>query len=419
MTSQKVVMNKSFFIRNRNALYETIPDGALLVICSGMESHRSADENFRFFANRNFVYLTGIDEPDCIIMARRIYGKLHETLFIRDPDPEVEKWTGRRIPAAEAVEVSGIADIATRSTFDSVFHKLANDTYFEEIYLCLEVNTGQERTDQNHLFHKTIQEKYSNLYVGNAFPQIASQRMIKSPEEITAIDKAITVTREGILKMMDSCKNAKTEMDLYAEFMYVVHKHGDVEPAFKPIISCGENNFYLHYDTPGGKLDDGELCLVDVGVKNSFCNVDISRVFPRSGIFKEKQRLIYNIALEINNEVTEKIKPGMFFRNIDEMNRELTFPRLKAAGLLTDIKDLDKYVWHKCSHHIGFDVHDVGSYEIPVSEGMFFSMDMGLYVREWGIGMRIEDDVLMTKDGLKNVSSSIPRTIEDIEAAMK
>jgi len=412
-------MNKSFFSRNRNNLYETLPDGALFVLFSGGESHRSADENFRFFANRNFVYLTGIDEPDCILMARRVFGTLHETLFIRDPDPEVEKWTGRRITVSKTSEVSGIGDIAKRSTFDTVFHKLANDTYYQEVYLCLEANTGQERTDQNHSFNHIIQKRYANLYIGNSFNQIASQRMIKSGEEIAAIDSAIAITREGILRMMAACKLAETEMDLFGEFMHVIHKHGAVEPAFKPIISCGKNNFYLHYDTPTGKLIDGALCLVDVGAKSSFCNVDISRVFPRNGVFDEKQKLIYNIALEINNHVTETIKPGMFFKDINEMNRDLTFPRLKAAGLLTDIADLDKYVWHRCSHHIGFDVHDVGSYEIPLAEGMFFSMDMGLYIREWGIGMRIEDDVLVTADGLKNVSSNIPRTIEEIEAAMK
>jgi len=412
-------MNKSFFTRNRNTLYETIPDGALLVICSGGNSHRSADEDFRFFANRNFVYLTGIDEPDNILLVHRIFGTLHETLFIRDPDPEAEKWTGRRITAGEAVEASGIGNIEKRSAFDTVFHKLATDTYYQELYLCLEANFGQERTDQNHLFHRMIQKKYANLYIGNAFPQLASQRMIKSPEEISAIDRAIAVTRDGILRMLAACKNAETEMDLFAEFMYTIHKHGAVEAAFKPIISCGENNFYLHYDTPAGKLVDGALCLVDVGAKVDFCNVDISRVFPRNGTFNDRQKLIYNIALEINNEVTKKIKPGMFFKDINEMNRNLTFPRLKAAGLLTDIADLNKYVWHRCSHHIGFDVHDVGSYEIPLTEGMFFSMDMGLYIREWGIGMRIEDDVLVTPEGLKNVSCSIPRSIEDIENAMK
>ena len=412
-------MDKMFFTRNRNKLYETLPDGALLVLWSGEEKHRSADEDFRFFANRNFVYLVGIAEPDCVLLARRVRGEVLETLFVRDPDPEKEKWTGRRIPVKEATECSGVSDVALRSTFDVVFHKIVNDIYFNKVYFCIEGNRGQEKTDQNNIYRREVVEKYPGLEIRNIFSQIASQRMIKSAEELTAIDKATDVTRKGFLRMLEVCKHAETEMDLFTEFMYVVHKHGYVEAAFKPIISCGKNNFYLHYDTPTGKLIDGALCLVDVGVRTDFCCVDISRVFPRGGVFSEKQKLIYNIALEINNEVTGAIKPGMLFNDINEMNRRLTFPRLKAAGLLTDESDLDKYVWHKCSHHIGFDVHDVGSYEVPIAEGMFFSMDMGLYIREWGIGMRIEDDVLVTADGLRNISESIPRTIDDIESAMR
>jgi len=146
--------------------------------------------------------------------------------------------------------------------------------------------------------------------------------------------------------------------------------------------------------------------------------VDISRVFPRNGVFNERQALIYNIALEINEIVTNSIKPGMFFKDINEMNRALTFPHLKAAGVLTDVADLGKYVWHRCSHHIGFDIHDVGSYEMPLAEGMYFSMDMGIYIREWGVGLRIEDDVVVTECGLRRLSGIIPRTIPEIEAAM-
>ena len=411
-------MDRSFFVRNRAALFEVLPDGGLFVICSGGALHRSADEEFRFFANRSFVYLTGIAEPDCLLFAYRSHGKLTETLFIRAPDPEVEKWTGRRITAAEAIERSGIADVAYRDAFDAVFHKLANDTYFKDIFLCLESNRAQDRTDQNRFFHRDVLEKYPSLTVRNAFPQIASQRMIKSPEEIVAIGEAIDVTREGILRMLAACRGASSEMDLFAEFMYVIHKHGAVEPAFKPIISCGENNFYLHYDTPTGRLVDGALCLVDVGASKNYCCVDISRVFPRNGIFNDRQKLVYNTSLEVNNEITDTIKPGMLFSDIDELNRKLTYDRLKAAGLLSDPADIGQYVWHRCSHHVGFDVHDVGSYQNPIAEGMFFSMDTGIYIREWGIGMRIEDNVLATKDNLKRVSGSIPRTIPDIEAAM-
>ncbi|MCL2152006.1 MAG: Xaa-Pro peptidase family protein [Oscillospiraceae bacterium] len=411
-------MNKSFFARNRAALYDTLPDGALFVIFSGEPPHRTADEDFRFFANRSFVYLTGVTDPNCVLFARRSHGELIETLFIRELDPEIEKWTGRRITAEESSERSGIEDIAMRGTFDDVFRKLANDSYFNDIFLCLENNRNQYRTDQNSLFYKEIVDKYPGLRVNSAFEQIAAQRMIKSPEEIAAIDEAISVTREGILRMLSVSKNAITEMDLFAEFMYIIHKHSAVESAFKPIVSCGENNFYLHYDTPGGKLVDGALCLADVGAIVNHCCVDISRVFPRNGVFSEKQKLVYNISFDVNNELTETIKPGMPFSYIDELNRELTFPRLKAEGLLTSPSELSQYVWHKCSHHIGFDVHDVGSYQDPIAEGMFFSMDTGIYIRQWGIGMRIEDDVLATSDGLRRVSNDIPRSIEDIESAM-
>jgi len=408
-------MTKSFYTKNRQTLYETIPDRAMFIIFSGLPSHKSADEEFRFFANRNFVYLTGIDEPDCIMMARRVNGAIQETLYIRDPNEEVEKWTGRRIRPNEATDCSGIINVALRSTFDAEFNKFANDTYYDSVYLCIEGNPAQAKTDQNNFFRRNVLKKYPNLGIANAFSQIASQRMIKTPEEIDNIKKAISITHEGILAMMKKCKYATNEMDLFAEFMYVIHKHGAVESAFKPIISCGDNNFYLHYETPTGKLIDGALCLTDVGARVDFCSVDISRVFPRNGKFSEKQRKLYNIALEINDEVTETIKEGMLVKDIDELNRNLTFPRLKAEGILSDVSDLDKYVWHKCSHHIGFDVHDVGTYEVPLEEGMFFSMDMGLYVPEWGIGMRIEDDVLMTSGALTNMSIDIPRTIDNIE----
>ncbi|MCL2200458.1 MAG: Xaa-Pro peptidase family protein, partial [Oscillospiraceae bacterium] len=379
-------MDRVFYTKNRNKLYEIIPDGAILVLCSGGLSHRTADEDFRFAANRSFIYFTGVAEPGCILMARRVRGELVETLFVRDPDVEQEKWHGRRITVSEAQAVSGVEDVALYSTFEAVFHRLANDTYYGQIYLCLESNRGQGATDQNRIFHRAVLEKYPSLTVRNAFSHIAAQRMIKSAKEVFAIKEAMAITREGILKMMAVCKHAQTEMDLFAEFMYVIHKHGAAEPAFKPIISCGENNFYLHYDTPTGKLIDGALCLVDVGAGKDFCNVDVSRVFPRNGVFSERQRLVYNIALEVNDIVTGAIKKGMMFNDINEMNRELTFPRLKELGILTDISGIDEYVWHRCSHHIGFDVHDVGTYERPLDEGMFFSMDMGIYIRQWGIG---------------------------------
>lgn len=411
-------MKSAFYINNRERLYEILPDTSLLVLCSGGSTHRSADDEYRFFANRNFVYLTGIAEPDCRLLVWRLHGEINEVLFVRDMDPKAEIRGGRRINKEEAQAASGIAQVSYMSEFTGIFHKLARDIYFDRLYLCLESNTGQELTDQNHAFRRFAMETYPGLGICNAFPAISAQRSIKSEDELQNIRAAMEITREGIVRMMQSCKTAQSEMDLFAEFMYVIHKHGYVESAFKPIVSCGKNNFYLHYDTPSGLLTDGDLCLSDVGACVDFCCVDISRVFPRNGVFGSRQRDIYQISLEANNEVTDEIKAGMSFSEIDKRYREKAFSGLKSIGLLNDIADLNRYVWHGCTHHVGFDVHDAGSYQVPIEDGMVFTMDTGLYIREWGIGMRIEDNVLVADGRLSRLSARIPRTIEEIEAVM-
>ena len=411
-------MTSSFYTDNRRRLYQNLPDASLFVLCSGGLSHRTADDEYRFFANRNFVYLTGIAEPDCIVLAYRLHGEIQETLYIRDMDPAAEIRGGRRITSQEAQAASGMEHIAFRSAFDGTFHKLARDIYFQRLYLCLESNTGQEATDPNHHFLHMATRWYPNLKPENMFPFIARQRTIKSDEELSNIRSAMDITREGILRMMRACRGAEREMDLFAEFMCVVHKHGAVEPAFKPIVSCGANNFFLHYDTPSGPLTDGAFCLADVGAVVDFCCVDISRVFPRDGAFTPRQRDVYAISLEANNEITAGIKAGMDFPEIDRLYRQKVFPGLKALGLLYDPGDLDKYVWHGCTHHIGMDVHDVGSYQVPIEKNMVFTVDTGIYIREWGLGMRIEDNVLVTDDGLICLSAGIPRTIDEIEAVM-
>ena len=411
-------MNASFYMRNRQELYSSLPEGAIFVIRSGGLVHRTADDYFRFFANRSFVYLTGLDEPDGCLMAYRLHGEVVEALFIRDPDPVAEIRGGRRIPKEEAATKSGCSDIQQASAFPQAFHRIANNSWFTELHLVLETHPGQELTDHNRAFHRMAVEKYPNLSVVNAFPRLSIQRTFKSPEEIANIMEAMAITREGILRMMQAARLSTHEMALYSEFMQVIHKHGAVESAFKPIVSCGKNNFYLHYDTPGGELFDGELCLADVGAIVDFCCVDISRVFPRNGHFTDRQKTIYEAALRVNDEITETIRPGMPFPLIDQLCREKTLESLRPLGLLDDIADIGRYVWHGCTHHVGLDVHDVGTYHVPISENMFFTMDTGIYIREWGIGMRIEDNVLVTANGLKRLSGDIPRTIYDIEAAM-
>jgi Xaa-Pro aminopeptidase len=165
-------------------------------------------------------------------------------------------------------------------------------------------------------------------------------------------------------------------------------------------------------------LAEGELILTDVGAAYDEYCTDISRVFPASGRFSERQAQIYRVAYEANRAIMEQVRPGEFFPQLNRTCREVSFEGLKALGLLEDIADIRRYVWHGVAHHVGLDTHDVGGYDEPMAENMVFTVDAGIYVREWGIGLRIEDNVLVTTDGCENLSAAIPATIEEIESLM-
>lgn len=246
----------------------------------------------------------------------------------------------------------------------------------------------------------------------------AALRKIKAPEEIDAIRKAMQITEAGIRRMMRVAKPGLMEYELEAEFNSELEAHGQRRTAFPSIIAGGERIFYLHYANPMSVLADGELILSDVGsTYDEYCT-DISRVFPANGHFSVRQAQIYQIAYAANRAVMAQVRPAVPFPMLNRTCREVSFEGLKALGLLDDFADIGRYVWHGAIHHVGLDTHDVGGYEEPMSENMLFTVDAGIYVREWGIGLRIEDNVLVTADGCENLSAAIPATIEEIENLM-
>ena len=243
-------------------------------------------------------------------------------------------------------------------------------------------------------------------------------RKIKAPEEIDAIRKAMQITEAGIRRLMRAAKPSVMEYELEAEFNFELAAHGQRRTAFPSIIAGGERIFYLHYANPMSVITDGELILSDVGAAYDEYCTDISRVFPANGHFSERQAQLYQVAYAANRAVMEQVRPGVFFPQMNRTCREVSFDGLKALGLLDDFADIHKYVWHGVTHHVGLDTHDVGGYEEPISENMVFVVDAGIYVREWGIGLRIEDNVLVTSNGCENLSAAIPSTIEEIESLM-
>jgi len=418
-------MNYSFHTGNRQRLYADMKPHSLLVMFSGEEIRKTNDEYYPFFADRNFVYLTGIQQKEAVLLAAKGEEAVEERLYILAPDAMAERWTGRRLKLQEAEAISGIHDIRYVAQFDADIHALAAGGHyslkcstFERIYLDLFRVSTTDIDRPAHRFLKLLQQNYPYLQIENANALLRKLRLIKQPCEIEALRKAEAITGEGILAMMKASKPGMYEYQYKAEFDYALSQHSPDGPGFPSIISAGSNNFCIHYYSYTGRAEDGDMILNDVGAQWDGHITDVSRGWPCNGRFSDKQRLLYECALETSNYMFSIIKPGMKMAAVDQTIRRFNAERLRDAGVLHDVSDIGTYMWHGGAHHIGYDVHDVIATPETLSPGMVFCVDVGIYHEEWGIGFRLEDNCLVTENGCENLSAAIPRTIEDIEAVM-
>ena len=411
-------MNKEFYINNRKKLIEQMSDGEAIILFSGNEIRKTADENYSFFSNRNFVYLTGIYQENSVLVISKALGEVQEKLYLLQVSEDREVWIGRKLRNSEATEISGIENIFNVDLLEQHLHSVIAKGEINCLLFDFDRLSFDQSDDVAHSFADKVKRFYPYIDLKNINPIICEFRKIKEPCEIEAVKKGMQITNAAICSMIKNCKPDMKEYELEAEFNYVLAKHGQRVPAFPSIISSGNRNFYLHYSELMGQIKDGELVLVDVGSGYDGYCTDISRVFPSNGKFSEIQALIYNIALKSNREIMKKIKPGQPFSITNKTCQEVAFEGLRELGLIDDIKDIKKYVWHGTTHYVGLDVHDVGSYNGVMQKNMIFTVDSGIYVREWGIGLRVEDNVLVTENGCENLSKDIPVTIEEIESLM-
>ena len=380
---------------------------------------KTADENFPFFTNRNFLYLTGVKQEQSALLLQKKGDLVSECLFVTKPDLEREIWTGRRFTEEEINEISGVEGVEDINNLSGML----DSTFFlpEQVmilWLCFDALAPERSFDIEREFAKHIQNQHPHIVIRNSYPFLAKMRKIKALEEIDAIRQAMKITEAGIRRLMRVRKPGVMEYELEAEFNSELAAHGQRRTAFPSIIAGGERIFYLHYANPMSVISDGELILSDVGAAYDEYCTDISRVFPANGHFNERQAQLYQVAYAANRAVMEQVRPGVFFPQLNRTCRDFPFEGLKSLGLLDDNADIRKYVWHGVTHHVGLDTHDVGGYDEPMAENMVFVVDAGIYVREWGIGLRIEDNVLVTADGCENLSAAIPATIEEIESLM-
>lgn len=407
-------MDKSFHVENRRRLWELLPPGSLLAVFSGEELRKSADAYYLFFADRNFLYLTGIQQKQSALLVwKDREGNVSQRLYLLPRDPMAERWTGRRLSAMEAESLSGVSDVRNVTDFLKDFSELAQ--LCGQVYLDLFKQTPEDVDRPAHRLARAMDE---SIVVRDVNPMLRKLRTVKQPCEIAALRKAEEMTRAGILAMMRISRPGMWEYQYKAEFDRALGQYGPKEAGFQSIVSAGENNFCIHYDAYTGQAKEGDMILNDVGAQWDGMIVDVSRGWPCNGKFSEKQKLLYECALKTSNHMFSIIRPGMKMADVDKTIRSYNAELLVKAGVMESVEDVSTYMWHGGAHHIGYDVHDTVLTPEILEPGMVFCVDVGIYHEAWGIGFRLEDNCLVTESGCENLSAAIPRTVEEIEAVM-
>lgn len=412
-------MRSTFHVNNRKKIIEVMNNNSILLLFSGVSPLRTADETYHYCPNRNFYYMTGLDRENMILFIHKTGSKLEEKLFIENVSFQEEIWTGKRMTKDKAMKLSGINDINNFDIFKSFIEKMLHVNKVDNIYLDLERRDMESRQSEGEKFAEIISSKYKYINIENIYYDICEQRKIKSPEEVEEIKKAITITGKGIERMMKNSSINCNEQHLEGYFNLELALNLEREPAFKSIVSSGANGIYLHYTENSKEIKDGELVLCDVGAMSNLYCADISRAFPVNGKFTDRQKQIYNASLEANKKVIKFVRPGVSFPELNAYCRKILAEECKKIGLITKDEELKKYYYHGVSHYLGLDVHDVGSYDTLLQPGMVITIDAGLYIKEENIGLRVEDNVLVTENGSENLSECIIKEIDDIERLMK
>ena len=403
----------------RQKFYQQMADGEALILFAGSAPRKSADAKYPYFANRNFYYLTGILQSESVFLAVKTNGEVTESLFIHPKDKLAERWNGYRISNEEATAQSGVATVRLLAEFDGAIRLLLGSGAISAVWYDFDKFDAGLQDPPQFQHRNSLASSYPYLSFKNAYPRVCAMRTIKDAGEIARIREAMAITRDGIHAMMQSVKAGMYEYQLEAVFNKVLADHGVRESAFANIVSGGRNNFYIHYEDPMGRLEDGDLVLTDVGARKHEYVSDISRAFPVNGKFTPEQKKVYSIALQVNKELMAMLKPGKTsFAEIEEHARRRVGEELVAAGFLGKDEDVGKYYWHKGTHHIGLDVHDVGPPGAPILPGMVFTIDVGIYIEDRNIGFRVEDNVAITETGYEHLSADIVREVDDIEAMM-
>ena len=412
-------MKTEFVTNNRNKVFKRMLDNSVLILFAGHAPYKRGDEKYEFSPDRNFYYVTGIDRENQIIMFLKTESARSATLYIERDNGYLAKWVGANMTEDEARLESGIEEI---SYLDKFYGDLS-DTVFKNnikhIYIDLENREWDAAESESLKFANEFRKKYPAVDMIDAYPFFADLRMMKEPYELDLMRKAVKITTDGLEAMMKNARPGMYEYELEAYFDFVLTKNGVTDKAFKTIVASGERGTILHYSKNNCMTKDGDLVLVDCGAQYGWYCGDITRTFPVNGKYTPLQKQIYDIVLEGQRRVIETIRPGVKFSRLNETLKEFYFEELKNLGLVSSPEEVSKYYFHGVSHYLGAETHDIGRYgDRTLVPGMVLTVELGLYIEEYGIGIRTEDDALVTENGCELLSNGFMKTTEEIEEFM-
>jgi Xaa-Pro aminopeptidase len=423
-------LNKQIFIDNRKRFMKEMKPNSIAIFVSNDEWPSNGDALHAFKQNTDLYWLSGIEQEDSMVVLfpNCPDPKCREVLVLVRPNELKEKWDGKRLRVADGTAISGIQTIVWLDTIDAMLQTWVH--LADTIYLDTNEN-DRKATDvasRDYRFVAEMKARYPLHGYERAAKIMRTLRAVKSKEEVAVIGKAIDITDQTFRHLLGFIKPGVTEYEIEAEICHQFLKRRATGPAYHSIIASGDRARTLHYVSNNQVCEAGEMLLMDFGAEYGGYCADLTRTVPVSGVFTKRQKEVYNACLHLHNYAKSILKPGIsVVQYTDKVGAEAT-KQFEKIGLLTKaaIKNQDpenpayrKYLYHGISHHLGLDVHDLGTRTSPIQAGMVFTIEPGIYIEEEKMGVRIENNFWITKTGNIDLMKNIPITVEEIESYMK
>lgn len=424
-------INKSLFVNNRKRLAAELKSGSVAVFNSNDIMPTNADGTMRFRQNSDLFYLTGVDQEETILLLFPDHPekKFREVLFLRETSELIATWEGHKLTRDEARTLSGIETILWTTDFHRVLNTALTMGGAEFIYL----NTNEHYRAEvavetrDSRFIQWCKEKYPLHKYERVAPILSKLRAVKSKEEIEQMQVACDITNNAFRRVLKFVKPGVKEYEIEAEFIHEFLRNGSRGFAYEPIIASGANSCVLHYVENNKVCKAGDVLLLDVGAEYGNYNADMTRTIPVNGTFTKRQRDVYNAVLRIKRAAIKLLKPGVLYYDYHKEVQKITEAELIKLKLIdkTDVKNQNpakplfmKYFMHGTGHHLGLDVHDTGNMYSKMQAGMVWTVEPGIYIKEEGLGVRLENNVVIEKNGVRDLMKNIPVEAEEIEDLM-